>query len=435
MPMKSKNLLTYKDCIKSMYGLRRFGIKLGLSTIEKILAGLGNPQNCYSSIHIAGTNGKGSVASFFASILQEAGFRVGLYTSPHLIRFNERISVNREQISDQDVVASYMAVKEVHHGDREPTFFEYSTAMALYQFARQKVDWAVIETGMGGRLDATNVILPEISVITNISLEHKEYLGSTIAKIAGEKGGIIKKNIPVVTAVTQPSAIRVLENLAADQQAPLYRLKKDFRIRRSSDSFSYYGFDNVWKDIKTSLAGNHQVDNAAVVLAACEILNKKKIKITLSQIRAGLEKTYWPGRLEVLCKSPMIILDGAHNLGASKQLAKYLGTEMKGRRITLVIGILDDKPYSAILETLLPVCSGVILTTPKINRALSVETLYPVASSLTDNVHRIPDVDEALSFAVNNSGPDDVICVAGSLYVVGESKAFLQQDGQGVQHM
>lgn len=418
-----------------MYGLRRFGIKLGLSTIESILAGLGNPQNQYSSIHIAGTNGKGSVASFFASILQEAGFRVGLYTSPHLVRFNERISVNREQISDQEVVAAYQAVNDVHHGEREPTFFEYSTAMALYQFAMQKVDWAVIETGMGGRLDATNVILPEISVITNISLEHKEYLGNTIAKIAGEKGGIIKKDIPVVTAVTQPSAIRVLENLSAELQSQVYRLKKDFRIRRSPDSFSYYGLDNVWKDLKTSLAGNHQVDNAAVVLAACEILNRKKTKITLPHIRAGLEKAYWPGRLEVVWKSPTIVLDGAHNLGASKQLAKYLGTEMKGRRITLVIGILDDKPYSAILETLIPVCSGVILTSPKINRALSVETLYPVASSMTDNVHMISDVEEALSFAVRDSSPDDVICVAGSLYVVGEAKAFLTQDGHGVQHM
>ena len=182
-----------------MYGLRRFGIKLGLTTIRKILKELGNPQQGYACIHVAGTNGKGSVASSLASILCQSGYKTGLYTSPHLVRFNERIQVNNRPISNKDVVAAYEAVRQVNFGRREPTFFEFATAMALYEFGRQQVDWAVIETGMGGRLDATNVIQPELSIITNISLEHRDYLGDTLSRIASEKAGIIKRRKPVVT--------------------------------------------------------------------------------------------------------------------------------------------------------------------------------------------------------------------------------------------
>ena len=186
-----------------MYGLRRFGIKMGLSTIRKILSGLGNPQNTYACIHVAGTNGKGSVASSLASILNQAGYKTGLYTSPHLVNFNERIQINSRPISNANVLASYKAISRVHHGDREPTFFEFATIMAFYEFASRKVDWAIIETGMGGRLDATNIILPRVSIITNISLEHRDYLGDTLEQISGEKAGIIKPRTPVITGIRQ----------------------------------------------------------------------------------------------------------------------------------------------------------------------------------------------------------------------------------------
>jgi dihydrofolate synthase/folylpolyglutamate synthase len=427
---------TYSDCLKAMYGLRRFGIKLGLSTIERILAGLGDPQRRFACIHVAGTNGKGSVASFLASILDASGYKVGLYTSPHLVRFNERISVNNQQISDENVVSAFQAVTDAKGSGREPTFFEYTTAMALYEFGRQAVDWAVIETGMGGRLDATNVLLPVVSIITNVSLEHQAYLGKTLAEIAGEKGGIIKRRTPVVTAVSQPSAISVLEMLAADLSAPLFRLKKDFRVRRNADhSFSYFGLDHVWRGLTTSLAGSHQVENAALVLAACEILCRNRTPLSFENIRAGLNKTRWPGRLEVVSEHPMIVLDGAHNLNASKELAKYLKTELKQRHITLVIGILNDKPYTAILEHLLPACSRVILTSPKIDRALSVDVLYPIAAGMMADVQAEPDVSRAIGLALQNARPDAVICVAGSLYVVGEAKAFLNRTREGVQYM
>ena len=202
-----------------MYGLRRFGIILDLETIEAILNALGNPQNNFASIHVAGTNGKGSVASSLSAILHESGYKVGLYTSPHLVRFNERICINNRQISDADVVKSFKAVQQVHHGNRSPTFFEFATAMALYEFGRQKVDWAVIETGMGGRFDATNVIQPAMSIITNVSMEHRDYLGNTLAQITREKAGIIKRGAPVITAIKQKQAQTVVLRTAAKKSA------------------------------------------------------------------------------------------------------------------------------------------------------------------------------------------------------------------------
>ena len=246
----------YTRCLDAMYGMRRFGIILGLETISDILAGLGNPQETFSAIHVAGTNGKGSIASALATILQQAGYRVGLYTSPHLIRFNERICVNGQPVSDDDVVASWEAVKSVHHGDREPTFFEFSTAMAFHEFGRQAVDYAVIETGMGGRMDATNVVSPIVSIITNISLEHKTYLGDTIAAITGEKAGIIKPGIPVVTGVCQKSAKDVVEKIAADQSSPVFMKGRDFRVRRNGGGrFSYWGVGHRWTGLQTALIG------------------------------------------------------------------------------------------------------------------------------------------------------------------------------------
>jgi dihydrofolate synthase/folylpolyglutamate synthase len=270
----------YKKCLESMYGLRRFGIKLGLTTIKNILNGLGNPQNNFQSIHVAGTNGKGSVASALAAMIHAAGYNVGLYTSPHLVRFNERIRINNKHITNADVVDAYHAIKSVHYGQREPTFFEFATAMALSEFSRQKIDWAVIETGMGGRLDATNTIKPALSIITNISLEHRDYLGNTLSQIAREKAGIIKRRTPVVSGIKQPSARAVICETAHLKSAPLYLFGKEFKVKRRRDGgFSYYGIQHVWHEIKPVLEGDHQIDNTALALAAVELLNRKKAVI------------------------------------------------------------------------------------------------------------------------------------------------------------
>ena len=419
---------SYNSCLKTLYSLRRYGIILGLDIIGNILKGVGNPQNNFNTIHVAGTNGKGSIASALSTILHKAGYKVGLYTSPHLVRFNERICIDNQPVSDEDVVASYNAVKNVYYGSREPTFFEFNTAMAFYEFGRHNVEWAVIETGMGGRLDATNIITPALTIITNISLEHKLYLGSTISEITREKGGIIKKGVPVVTGVTQKNAILTLTSIAKSQAAPFYRFGDSFRIRRNKNTtFNYFGIDHIWRHIQTGLIGKHQINNAALVLAACELLIKNHLNLTLKNIKDGLEQNRWPGRLEIVSSSPLILLDGAHNFIAARHLARYLSDNLSDRNITLIIGILDDKPYKAILKDLLPLCRKVILTRPKIDRALAPEKLYPVARKIISDIHVIPDVDKAIIHAIENASPKDVICIAGSLYVVGEAKELFER--------
>jgi dihydrofolate synthase / folylpolyglutamate synthase len=411
-----------------MYGLRRFGIKLGLDVIESMLAGLGNPQDQYRTVHIAGSNGKGSIAAMLTAILGEAGFSVGLYTSPHLVKFNERISINGRPIEDHEVVEAYEAVREAHQAERTPTFFEFTTAMAFWSFARHHVDWAVIETGMGGRLDATNIVNPEVAVISNISLEHQAYLGNTLASIAAEKGGIIKSGVPVISGVRQKRAREQLERIAAEKQAQFFRLGKDFRVRRRiGGTFSYYGLGRDLRDLRTSLQGEHQLKNAAMAMAAGEILIRRGTKISDQALGDGILKVRWPGRLELVCESPMVILDGAHNLAAAKNLAKYLAGYSPHKRITLVIGVLDDKPYKEILKALVPTAHRVVLTRPTIDRALEAETLYPIVREINPRVTTQPTVADAVAHALKTAQPDDLICIAGSLYVVGEAKAWFEK--------
>jgi dihydrofolate synthase / folylpolyglutamate synthase len=417
----------YNQCLQSMFGLRRFGIKLGLDTILAILKGLDNPQNKFLSVHIAGTNGKGSIASALSSIFNQAGYCVGLYTSPHLVKFNERIRINGVPVSDMDVLNAYEAVRDIYAGDREPTFFEYTTAMAFHEFARAKVDWAIVETGMGGRLDATNVLNPQLSIISNISLEHRQYLGNSIAEITAEKGGIIKQGIPVVTGVSQKEAVEVLKDIAQKKEATLFRLGEHFRVRKNkgSETFSYIGIKSIWKNMKAGLQGNHQIENAALTLAACEVLNRRETSFNIEQIKEGLLKTNWPGRMEVVSQAPYIILDGAHNLMAARKLAKFISENFAKNKTTLVIGILDDKPYKGMLKSLLPLCKRVILTKPAINRALEPEILHQFAKDFTEDIKIIPSVKDAFFYAMESVSSDEAICVAGSLYVVGEVKQAL----------
>ena len=411
-----------------MYALRRFGIKLGLDTIGQILAGLGHPHQQYRCIHVAGSNGKGSVGSGLASILTASGYKTGLYTSPHLVEFNERINIDHRPITNTRVVAAYEAVQAVHAGDREPTFFEFATAMALFDFAQQQVEWAVIETGMGGRLDATNIIFPALCVITNISLEHKMYLGNTIAAIAGEKGGIIKPKTPVITGAKQAPARRVLHRIANQNAAPLFQAGSDFTVRRNRQGgFSYFGMDHRWPNLRSQLIGAHQVDNTAMILAACELLQRMEFNITLDNIRAGLQQQKWPGRLEVVHHAPQVILDGAHNLHAARTLSRHLASTLRGRRLTLVIGMLDDKPYRSILKLLVPVSDRVIFTRPTINRALPPETLQASAATLRRPSRVIPEAGDALAYALETAAAEEVICVAGSLYLVGDVKSAIAQ--------
>jgi dihydrofolate synthase/folylpolyglutamate synthase len=420
----------YERCLKEMFSLRRFGIKLGLDTIRRLLRTLGSPEQRFRTIHVAGTNGKGSVASALATILQYSGFKTGLFTSPHLIRFNERIRVNGMEISDREVVAGYRAVKAAYPaGGREPTFFEVNAAMALAEFARREVDWAVVETGMGGRLDATNVLEPALSIITNISVEHKAYLGGTVAKIAAEKAGIVKPGVPVITGVRQKTALQEIEKAASRCRSPVYLLGRDFSFRRNRRKaiFTYKGIDSTLTGLRTGLAGAFQTVNAALACAASETLRRQGVSIPDDVIYRGLAENRWPGRLEKVSDRPLMILDGAHNLAAARALAGYLATELTGRRITLVCGVLDDKPYEDILADLCPKVSRVILTRAKIDRALPTEVLEPIARRFVSDVKQMDDVAEAVAHARETTRQEDVIVVAGSLYVVGEAKAYLDE--------
>ena len=419
----------YEQSLSAMYGLRRFGIKLGLDTINTVMADLGHPQNDYRIIHIAGTNGKGSVAAMLSTILHAAGYHVGRYTSPHLERFNERICINDAPIDDPAVLSAYEEVRSFPRPGRELTFFEMTTAMALYVFARQKVDWAVIETGMGGRLDATNAVHPDLTVITNISLEHKNYLGNTLAAIAGEKAGIIKDGIPLVTGVVQQAARDVILKQAIRLNAPAYLKGRDFRCRRLADGrFSYYGRKRTWRCLKLSLKGRHQVENAALVLAACETLAERGLaEFPDDAIQNGLALTRWPGRLEVVSDRPLLILDGAHNLMAARKLAQHLKERYNGRKITLVIGVLDDKACEPILKDLIAPCHRVVITQPAIDRAIAAEELATIARKYAADVEIIPEVGAAVKQTIERSADHDVVCVAGSLYVVGEAKSALRE--------
>ena len=428
---------TYQKCLEKIYQLGRFGIKLELETIGNILQLLGNPEKKFLTVHVAGTNGKGSTATYIAAILQAAGFRTGIYTSPHLVTFNERICVNGRMITDDDVVAAYNAVNAADTGKRNATFFEIATAMAFYHFAQQQVEWAVIETGMGGRFDATNIILPQVSVITNLSIEHTDYLGSTIRALAKEKGGIIKQNTPVVTSVTQPSGKGVLKEIAREKSASLYQFRHDFFTRKNPgrSTMTYRGLHLHIPDLTIPLPGDHQKENVSLALAACELLFNRNSKtdhrytLTPALAKKGLGMARWPGRLEIIQQKPLIILDGAHNLKAAQVLGKYLSTTLAGKKMTLVVGILDDKPYEAMLKYLLPAAHRIIITRAKIDRSLPTHVLARAAKKIfTGPIQVQEDVAEAVNLAISTSSEDDAVCIAGSLYVAGEAKEKFDMD-------
>ena len=417
--------MNYNKCLKEMYSLRRFGIKLGLSTIKQILSEVNNPQEKFKAIHIAGTNGKGSVAAILANILKLAGYKVGLYTSPHLIHFNERIVIDGIPIDDEQVVSLYKTIKKVQKTDRELTFFEYTTAMAFCAFAEHKVDWAIIETGMGGRLDATNVLLPKISIITTIGLEHQTYLGNTITKIAYEKAGIIKPECPVITDVRIKRALEIVKKKANEECAPLYILGKQMRIHRKKDGFSYIGLNFNWYKLHCALNGSHQIRNAGMALCAYELITGTKANWKI--VREGLQTVKWPGRLEVISQEPFVLIDGAHNTMAIKELSEYLETILDGRHLKLVIGVLDDKPYEKMLKPILQQANSLIISQPQIDRSLDPEILYNYAKEYVSDIRIIPSVSDAYFEAIKQAKPSDIICITGSLYVIGEIKAALNE--------
>ncbi len=408
--------------IEYLESLKRRGIHLGLGPISRLLERMGNPQNQYKTILIGGTNGKGSTSAILASILVKEGMNVGLYTSPHLCDFRERIRINGHMI-DKDSLDDLIDRVRVS-ATEDVTYFEYSTAMAFLYFYLCKVDIAVVEVGMGGRLDATNLVSPELSIITNVSLEHQQYLGPDLKTIAQEKGGIIKEGGVCVTADKKKNVISTLEDICLKKGAVFYRIGRDMRIRRSSlGSFTYYGINKCYKNLKLSLPGSHQVGNAALALAAIDILAQKGVvDIGDASVKEGLGDVRWDGRLETIYSKPRIVVDGAHNPAGIATLGKFLANEIDYKRLILIFGVLRDKNCAGMLKIIAPLADHLILTRPKEERASMPEEIFPFISKRGNCVEIIEDSQEAIERACSMAGEGDLVCVTGSLYLVGEIK-------------
>ncbi len=407
--------------LEFLFQLESKGINLDLGPVARLLQRLDNPHKKYPTVHIGGSNGKGSVAAMISSMLHEAGFTVGLYTSPHISDFRERIRVNTLMISSEELCEFIELIR--NEITEDITYFEFATVLAFLYFERCKVDIAVLEVGMGGRLDATNVVVPHVSVITNVSLEHTAYLGRSLKSIAGEKGGIVKREGVCVTAAKQRIVRSVLEKICGELNARLYRAGRDMRLRKSGhDTFSYYGIYNDYHNLSVALVGNHQKENAVLALGAVDVLTEKGFTINTDAVAKGLKNVRWEGRLEVLRKKPLLLTDGAHNPAGAAALSRSLTTDFSYEKLILIFGVLKDKDYRAMLRILAQLADVVIVTKPDSERALDPQVLTAPARRYTDRLWCIENVRDALDKAFSLAGDDDVICVTGSLYLVGAAK-------------
>jgi len=421
---------TYDQALSYLYDLQKYGIKFGLSSTSNLLNRLGNPHKNLTAIHIAGTNGKGSTAAMLSAILARAGFQVGLYTSPHLVKFNERFRVNDQDVADREIMTAYRRVKEVIDEREPPTFFEMTSAMAFSLFAEKEVEWAIVEVGMGGRLDATNVIQPEITIINNVSYDHQEFLGFTLSQIAREKAGIIKREVPVVTAVRQPVALAVIKTQCLTLNAPCYRVGRQIKVRTvGKQCFSYNGPEWRLQNLHVPLRGRHQVVNAATALGALEILERSgHFNLDSRQIEEGLARTRWPGRLEWFSRRPPVLLDGAHNSGGVVALRQALQKEYHYKKLIIVLGIMADKDFRSMLLKLAPLADQVILTRPKYERAAEPESIKKMAGEFAARTELVRPAREALRRAMSMADSDDLVLVTGSLYFIGEIKEIQEEN-------
>jgi len=419
----------YDNALSYLYDLQKYGIKFGLSSTSNLLARLGNPHKQLKAIHIAGTNGKGSTAAMLSAILAQTGMQVGLYTSPHLVRFNERFRINEQEVDNLGIMNVFLRVREVVDEREPPTFFEMTTAMALSLFAERRLDWVILEVGMGGRLDATNVIQPQITIINNVAFDHQEFLGFTLGRIAREKAGIIKKGVPLITAVRQPVALAVIKERCLALAAPCYRVGQQIKVRaRGKQCFSYRGLQWRLENLQLPLAGRHQLLNAATALGALEVLEQLgRLHLTSAHVQEGLRKTHWPGRLEWFNERPPVLLDGAHNNAGIVSLRKALQEEYTFKRLIIVLGIMADKDLRGMLHKLAPLADHIILTRPRYERAAEPESLREMAGEFSSRIELIRSVRQALTKAMTLATSEDLVVVTGSLYFIGEVKEIKEE--------
>ena len=448
--------MTYEQTLDFLYN-RHASTYRGLQRIRYVLEKLGNPQDAFPSVLITGTNGKGSTAKMLNSVLNEGGYRVGCFTSPHLVEFGERITINHGYIPHEDVIELTDLIKNGPlarlEEEREQvqiegivSFFEIVTAMAFVYFARHQVDIAILEVGIGGRLDATNTVNPLVSVITNVDLDHQQFLGNTVAEIAREKSAIIREYGQVVTGCQNSEAVAVVEEACQQKQASLHRTgiaregQSEFRqhtfpqqIRSTGSLFAYHGILRQFDQLYVPLVGEHQLANAAVALATLELLEQKGFPVTDEAVRSGLAQVRHPGRLELLSKNPRVVVDIAHNGMGAAAIAKTLTTVFLYRKLIMIIGVLHDKDVQGILAPLLGVADAVIFTSPhNTQRAEAASATARAAEELAQTVIRrtydhwlISEyVADAISSACKLAREEDLICVTGSNYTVSEAELY-----------
>jgi dihydrofolate synthase/folylpolyglutamate synthase len=409
----------YQETVSFLCSLERFGILLGLENISQLLEQLGNPQKTFPVVHVAGSNGKGSTASFITEILRAAGLKTALYTSPHLNDFRERIRLDGAFVSREAIIAATEKIRPLYNPERT-TFFELTTAVAFECMADFKPDMAIIEVGLGGRLDATNTVDPVVTVITDISREHEDYLGVGFKSVAREKAGIIKAGVPLITGASRHDAREVILETARNLSAPVKEFGHDFRgVRTQADAFTYRSQRLTLDGLTLSMSGSHQIKNASVAIAVIEELIELGRSIPVEAIRAGIANTRFSGRFELVSRHPDIVIDGAHTPEGMRLLKSTLRQLYPGVRPLLLLGMLGDKNYEQLVKIIAPVAREVVCVAPQGGRALDPEQLAALVRSLGVPASSASSIGEGVSILKGKAAQDDLILAAGSLYMIG----------------
>lgn len=424
--------MDYNESMDYLKGLTKFGMNFGLDRIKNLLFRLGNPEKDLACIHVGGTNGKGSVCAFLSSILHCSGRKVGLFTSPHLHSYTERIRINGKDIEKEDIghLISEMRIHldaMIQEGIEHPTEFEVTTALALLYFARQKVDIAIIEVGLGGAIDSTNVIDPRISIITNIGMDHMDYLGPRIVDIARVKSGIIKRKRDVITAADDPEALEVIREKAKEEKANLWEYDQDIFTESLSQTeegqvFSCRIQDNRFSNLKITLRGKHQLINASLAVAAAV-----KFGVGESVIKEGLAKALWPCRLETVSRNPLVVIDAAHNHHGIKVLVQALKEYWPHRKKVLMLGMLADKEREKVAEEIAPLAEKVVITKPNSPRAGQWEQVAEFVKPYVSEVIVEENISQAVDRALALTEQGEMLIITGSIYMVSEARAHLLQ--------
>ncbi len=426
--------MNYEEALEFLRNLTTFGFNFGLGRIEELLKRLGDPHRKIKVIHVGGTNGKGSTGTMIAGILQAGGYKTGIFTSPHLHSYCERYRINGVEISKERIAELLTRFRPhleqmVEEGFEHPTEFEVSTAVGFQYFFEEKVDFLVLEVGLGGGIDSTNVVTPLVSVITNVAMDHMDYLGDTIEEIASIKSGIIKEGRPVVTAADEPKALEVIRRVSRENKSDLVEVRSDLKWEVTKSTiegqvFSLRTPGKFYDNLHLKLVGGHQVVNAATAVAVIEFLERYGFSLDEHTIRAGLAGAVWPARLEMVSSAPAVLLDGAHNLHGAQSLRKALTEVYSYQRLILVFGMLGDKEREKVVAQLAPLAQAIVVTKPNSPRARDWEKIADEVKKYVDEVYLIENIHEAVKKGMALAGSEDLVCVTGSLYMVAEARAL-----------